>query len=487
MKLFVSSLILFSCLNLFSQEPSLTSGYSNPVRKQYLDKIAVLEPQFQVNPTKESAIDLADAFLYIKKYKKAISFYEFARNINKLDEKQSANYFAALFEFGDLKMAHQVAKEHYMNFGKMQLKTKYDSFESLRKATPVFTENYLAMNTKFNEFGLYPLFADYRVLNSDFNMNNSSTSSINPYVFSMVDMENNSPKLNPILKEENMFNMITYYDEKEKKVYITKNPSSKYSLKLNSVVNKTMKIYIATLNPFFKLEDMVEFKYNSNEYSVGQPCMTKDGLNLYFISDMPGGYGGTDIWRCMKLEDGSWGAPINLGENINTSEDEMYPYISPKGNILFFSSLGHSILGGLDICKSIKTRFNTFSKPQNLGVPFNSNKDDFGIIFIDKNGSEGFFSSNRLGGVGGIDAYHFKNYEQDFSEQETSKTIDSKKVDNSNSSNDKVKPIIEDDEVDFRSKKSTNNLTEKVDDKSKDNSVKTTKTPIKDDKSDVSF
>jgi hypothetical protein len=121
---------------------------------------------------------------------------------------------------------------------------------------------------------------------------------------------------------------------------------------------------------------------------------------------MPGGYGGTDIYRCMKLENGSWGAPINLGREINTPGDEMYPYISPKDNSLYFSSTGHSIFGGLDINKSRKSRSHVYEKPVNLGLPINSNKDDFAFVFLDENEKAGFFSSNRSGGVGGVDIYY---------------------------------------------------------------------------------
>ena len=149
-----------------------------------------------------------------------------------------------------------------------------------------------------------------------------------------------------------------------------------------------------------------DFQHNSENYSVGHPYISNDGELLYFMSNKPGGFGGSDIYMCVKLLDGTWAAPMNLGSTINTSGDELYPYCSPAG-ALYYSSTGHSLFGGLDIVKSYRSRSNVFSKPENLGFPINSNRDDFAFCFLDKYGTEGFFSSNRADGVGGSDIYRF--------------------------------------------------------------------------------
>jgi len=455
MKYIFSLIIIFLGLSAFSQDQVLNAGYSIQERKKILENISILEPDFQRNPTNEKAIRLADAFLYIKKYKKAISYYEYALSIEDLNETQMENYFSALFEFGDIKLASEVSKDFYVRFKKMHLKSKVDSFESLSKSTPVYLDNYLAMNTTSNEYGLYPLFADYRIINSDkpVTINQEEVSSISPYAVSIMDTANERPQLYALMKNDKYVNSISHYDAKDKKIYITRNNSTKFNVKLNANNQSNMKIFIGNIDDFFNITNLTEFPYNSNDYSVGQPCISQDGQILYFVSDMPGGFGGTDIYRCMKLENGTWGAPINLGNVINTSGDEMFPYISPQGNALYFSSTGHSIFGGLDINKSNKTRFNVFSKPTNMGLPFNSNKDDFAIVFLDNYGSEGYFSSNRLDGVGGVDIYHF-NYEKKeelklpkAKNTKASKTIkatfDSPKKDN----------IIVNDDIDFREKK----------------------------------
>ena len=149
--------------------------------------------------------------------------------------------------------------------------------------------------------------------------------------------------------------------------------------------------------------DIQIFEFNSDESNIGHPALSKDGKKIYFISDMPGGFGGTDIYVSQKLGF-IWTKPVNLGSEINTAGNEMFPFIHNEGS-LYFSSDGHGGLGGLDIFVS---SFNGFKwePPRNMRTPFNSSKDDFSYI-INSDNNEGFFASNRDGGKGGDDIYHF--------------------------------------------------------------------------------
>jgi outer membrane protein OmpA-like peptidoglycan-associated protein len=148
------------------------------------------------------------------------------------------------------------------------------------------------------------------------------------------------------------------------------------------------------------------FAYNKTAYSVGQPCLTSDGNTMYFTSDMPGGYGGTDIYKITKVGNGEWGIPVNLGDKINTEGDEMFPFLEEKSGTFFFSSNGRFGLGGLDIF--ISTLNGTeFSQPYNAGFPLNTQFDDFAAIVDDKM-NKGYFSTNRSGGSGGDDIYSLK-------------------------------------------------------------------------------
>lgn len=135
------------------------------------------------------------------------------------------------------------------------------------------------------------------------------------------------------------------------------------------------------------------FQFSGQSYSMGHPSISPDGQHLYFISNMDGGYGGTDIYVCRKYGF-SWSYPINCGPSINTDGNEMFPFIAEDG-YLYFASDGHIGFGGLDIFRSIFEQ-NEWTYPVNLGPPFNSSKDDFAFL-IQKNKNIGYFSSNRNG------------------------------------------------------------------------------------------
>jgi len=136
-----------------------------------------------------------------------------------------------------------------------------------------------------------------------------------------------------------------------------------------------------------------ELPFNSPNYSVGHPSLSDDGKTLYFSSNMPGGYGGSDLYK--SIYDGeTWSEPINLGNEINTPGNEVFPYAHKSGK-LYFSSEGHTTLGGLDVFVS-ESKGGLWSKPVNLAYPLNSSQDDFAIIFND-NDTTGYVSSNRSG------------------------------------------------------------------------------------------
>jgi len=128
---------------------------------------------------------------------------------------------------------------------------------------------------------------------------------------------------------------------------------------------------------------------------AAHPSISKDGLSLYFVSDLAGGFGNKDIWKVTRIRTGdAWSKPVNLGPDINTSGDELFPYIREDGT-LYFSSDGHIGMGGLDIFKA-KPQPDGSWIVQNMKPPINSFADDFGIIFEGAN-EKGIFSSTRKG------------------------------------------------------------------------------------------
>ena len=166
-----------------------------------------------------------------------------------------------------------------------------------------------------------------------------------------------------------------------------------------------LKIFYARSEGEGKWGELQSLPFNSDEYSVAHPALAVDGSKLYFTSDMPGGFGGMDLYVSEK-ESGRWGPPMNLGPEINTEGHEIFPYVAPDGK-LYFASDGHVGLGGLDIYYASDKGNSNWSTPENIGYPINTISDDFSIVF-NKEGTCGFFSSDREGGVGRDDVYSFK-------------------------------------------------------------------------------
>ncbi|CAM1367016.1 conserved exported hypothetical protein [Tenacibaculum sediminilitoris] len=188
-----------------------------------------------------------------------------------------------------------------------------------------------------------------------------------------------------------------------KTMYFTRNNfnGKRIGKDINRVVN--LKIYRAKLvNGIWS--KITELPFNSDDYSVGHPALSLDEKTLYFSSDMPGGFGLTDIYKVKIYADDNFGIPQNLGETINTSGRETFPFVG--NNSLYFSSDGHLGFGLLDIYEVKMNSEGDFIDIKNLGPPFNSNKDDF-AFYINSECKFGFFSSNRLKGKGDDDIYSF--------------------------------------------------------------------------------
>lgn len=181
-----------------------------------------------------------------------------------------------------------------------------------------------------------------------------------------------------------------------KDVYFTSNNYLHGELRSNN-----LKIFKASINSNGHWTNIVTLPFNSDDYSTGQPSLSKDGKKLYFVSNMPGGYGDTDVY-VVTVNDGHYGAAKNLGPTINSKYKEYTPYVD--GNILYFSSNRPKGNGALDIYMSKLD--GSLDAPINLGKPMNSRGDDISFI-IDNEKQKGYFSSNRRGGKGDDDIYSF--------------------------------------------------------------------------------
>lgn len=146
---------------------------------------------------------------------------------------------------------------------------------------------------------------------------------------------------------------------------------------------------------------------NSEEYTETSACYSADRKMIFFSSNRPGGYGGKDIYRSIRLPNGNWGTPYNLGPSVNTKYDDDAPYIHPYDKTLYFSSKGHENMGGYDVFSATINETGQCSNVKNLGYPINTVNDDIFFI-VNSSNTTGYLSSNRAGGKGGYDIYTIK-------------------------------------------------------------------------------
>jgi flagellar motor protein MotB len=149
---------------------------------------------------------------------------------------------------------------------------------------------------------------------------------------------------------------------------------------------------------------------NSSSWD-SQPCLASDGRTLFFVSNRPGGFGKSDIWKTTFLPSNEWSPPENLGPTINTGEDEMAPFLHPDNQTLYFSSKGHTGMGGYDLYVSRKVDSAAWSEPVNLGYPINTWANEIKLI-VNARGDTAYFSSDQLGGFGKKDIYFFPLYDE---------------------------------------------------------------------------
>ncbi len=189
------------------------------------------------------------------------------------------------------------------------------------------------------------------------------------------------------------------------KMYITRTNYLNHKLGKSSQKITNLKLLMFTKMADGEWDEGTPFPFCSDEYSLGHAALSLDEKRLYFISDMPGGYGQTDLWYS-DFEKGAWQKPVNLGSDVNTEGQEMFPYINEQG-ILFFASNGYAGLGGLDVCYSFPGA-GSYLEGKLLDYPVNTRFDDFGF-YVNPDLKTGYFSSNRPGGKGKDDIYYFNS------------------------------------------------------------------------------
>ncbi len=262
-------------------------------------------------------------------------------------------------------------------------------------------ENEVSLNSKYSEFGVnrWSNKLSFTTNRNQFSERNEFIGNASYDIYT-YDQSKKYRQVSPLASLNTKVNVGSATQIVGGKFYYTaENNKADYNLKA-ATVERTMIIYEASqIDGRWKTSPVKAFR--DKKFSCTHPSLSKNGRTIFFASDMPGGFGGMDIYKS-QLVNGEWSEPVNLGPLVNTAENELFPFIHESG-FLFFSSNGHKGFGGMDI---YVTEFeeSAWKSPENMGSPVNTPANDFSI-YVDRNFSNGYFSSDREGGMGSDDIY----------------------------------------------------------------------------------
>lgn len=284
-------------------------------------------------------------------------------------------------------------------------------FQEIQKKGSVFEIKNLKVNSAYPDFGGYPSADEnsfYYVSGLPVSKPIQSTWSWNytPFLDLYRGKRADSMEINQTVRLKKSVNSNYHegplcFSADGKTVFFTRNNLHRGKERRDSVGNQNLMLFVADVKGDGTWENIRELPFNSKSYSVGHPTLSVDNKTLYFVSDMPGGFGKTDIYSVSIEGNNTFGKVQNLGDWINTEGSEMFPWMDQKGNF-FFSSDGFIGLGGLDVFVVLNGKKSIIP----VGMPVNSSKDDFAFIML-SDGKTGYFSSNRTGGKGSDDIYSF--------------------------------------------------------------------------------
>lgn len=355
---------------------------------------------------------LADCYFQIGETKESEDYYSQVVSTSEASPDDVYKYAQSLKENAKYAESDKwMAKFHAMNASDsrgIQFNKNKAYVNQIEKQGAYFSINHLGVNTGNAEFGGYPAPNGkmYLISNRRKSAGIKRAHSWNDRSFMDIysaDSEENQ-ELSNIHFQSKKTNKKYHegplcFSKDGTKVYFTRNDLDGRST--NGILN--LNLYSADIDSEGNWSNEKKLALNSKEYSTGHPVLSDDGKTMYFASDMPGGYGGADLYKMSVNDDGTFGTPENLGAEINTEGQEMFPWITNEG-LLFFASDGHVGLGGLDIFAAIPKSDGSIGKVLNVGKPVNSPKDDFALILKSDN-KTGYVSSNRETGSGDDDIY----------------------------------------------------------------------------------
>lgn len=419
--------IFFLCLltltfQVFGQEPKEIKKANKAFQDEnYVEAVKLTIHAFdKVNPKSRKASerkgDMAfktgECYRMLEDYKNALDWYQKALVVNyQLINPQVLFYYAEMIRYmGDYNLAIE-------NYNAYKVLSPTDSradaglvsCKEISKFMSNKTNHIITNISVLNKdgFDMSPVFADKKKTSLVFSSNRPSPMAGEtdprtgePHMdlwLTQIDKKGNfgEPVLLPGEKINTEFNEGTVcFDSKFKKMFFTRCPYEKNK-------NLGCEIWMSELRGKDWAEPIKLPLKNADSISVGHPCVSADGNFLIFVAELPGGFGGKDLWHSTYSKKADiWSPPVNLGPEINTAGNEMFPTFNSYED-LYFASDGRPGMGGLDIFKAIKSSNNgknVWEKAENIGYPRNSEGNDFSLIEI--NETEGYFTSERKTGLG---------------------------------------------------------------------------------------
>ena len=407
-------LIGISCIS-FSQSSQLATADRKYNKYSYVDAIEIYEKVAKKGyQSPELFKKLGNAYYFNGELDKAAKWYKdlFAMN-EDVDPEYYFRYSQALKAIEDYDNANKylsLFNEKTNDSRGNEFAKNKDYLKNIEAISGKYTIGKTSINSEFSDygpsyFGNQLVFASARKEGALFNKIHDWTKQNFTDLYSVTinsdkslsEPQNFSKSINSKFNESS-----PVFTKDGKTMYFTRNNYLDGKKGKDDNKSTLVKIYKASFIDN-EWKNITELPFNNDNYSTAHPTLSADNKTMYFASDIPGGFGNSDIYKVKINDDGTFGTPENLGNTINTEGRETFPNIA-FDNTLYFASDGHLGLGGLDVFES-KFSNNQFQKPENVGKPINSSMDDFGFI-VNKDKS-GFFTSNRDGGSGYDDIYSF--------------------------------------------------------------------------------
>ena len=380
--------------NLIAQNSSILKKANKEFQRKAYIKAASLYEQIQ-DPSKEVLKNLGDCYYYNFQMANAVKAYDklFSTSKDTVSKEIYFKYANALKGIKNYDKGDEMMTKYT---GIVQKTTKF--MTDVSRISPfTYTFNKLSKTNESGDFGI-SFYGDKVAFSSTKDSKGENYSWNNkPFLdlfWATIDEKGQLNNIKPFPESINTkkHESSATFSADLKTMYFDRTDVDK--VKIGNELVSTVKIYEAELING-KWDNAHKVSFSSDRYSVEHPCLSKDGKKLYFASDMPGSLGSLDLFVVDVKGDGTFSQPKNLGNKINTSHREQFPFIDAEGN-LYFASDGHQGNGNLDIFVARKISDTEFDEPLNLGSSINSEMDDFNFI-IDVANDKGYFASNRTG------------------------------------------------------------------------------------------